>query len=174
MPRPYPELTGPTKALATFPGWSDPPEGGTGYIWFNAPIEIGGIVEPGFVLHGGCYIDKPTANISFELRLSRTPGRAIIPLEPFDWRSLQGGHANKRNRGGDGSYVSPTHLHAFELNWLPTSGRMRRGNLPLAQDIPDQLNDFAEVLAFVGNRFRINNIGLVQEPKWEYELRLGE
>lgn len=167
-----PKLVAPEKAIAAFPGWSDPdPE--TGYIHFNAPIEIDGVVEPGLILHGGCYIDKPTASITFELRIGRRPGRSIVPLERIDWRSLQGGHTNQRKNGGDGKRLSDSHIHAFDLNWLAEKGKLRNGNLPLAMDIPERLEDFSALRAFVGKMLRINNIDVVVEPSWEYNLDLG-
>jgi hypothetical protein len=168
-----PKVVAPIKSIAVFPGWSDPdPE--TGYVHFNAALEIDGVVEPGLLLHGGCYIDKPSANVTFELRLARTPGRKMVPLERIDWRSLQGGHTNQRKNGGDGKRLSDSHVHAFELNWNDKKGKFRPGNLPLAADIPETLEDFSAVREFAGKRLRINNIELVLEPKWEYHLKLGE
>lgn len=167
-----PLLVAPAKSISVFPGWADP-EPETNYVWFNAPLEIGGVTEPGLVLHGGCYIHRPDCNVTFELRLGRATLHRAVALERIDWRSLQGGHTNQRRHGGDGGRVSWTHVHLFGLNWIDTRGRMRAGNLPLAKDIDEQLNDFADVLEFTGKQFKINNIGVVSEPGWEYGLDLG-
>jgi len=40
------------KAIARFPGWTGP-EPETGYLWFDAPLEIEGVVEAGLLLRGG-------------------------------------------------------------------------------------------------------------------------
>ena len=168
---PFEKLIEETKAISAFSGWSAP-EAETGYIWFDAPLEIGGVTERGFVLHGGSYIDKPESHVSFEMRVSRSPGRRCVPLARIDWRSLQGGHTNPRVGGSDwsGIRVGNTHFHTFELNWSPESGRMRRGGLRQAMEIDQEPQSFTELRDFVGNRFKINNMNVVTEPPWEYRL----
>lgn len=64
---PFPELAAVMKAIAQFPGWSEP-EPETGYCWFNAPLMIAGVIEQGLVLHGGFIKHVPDANVFFELR----------------------------------------------------------------------------------------------------------
>jgi hypothetical protein len=161
------------KSLAVFPGWSAP-EGETGYIWFDAPLDVRGVTEPGFVLHGGCLRYQPDCNVTLEIRVSRRPGRGCIPLMRVCWRSLRGGHTNPRRNGVQfsGLRLGPTHFHPFDLNWLPNRGRMRGWNLPFAAPIEQDFQSFTEYLAYVGKRFRINNIGIVTPPEWEYRLDL--
>ncbi len=170
---PFPTLIEEWKSVARFPGWSDP-EPETGYIWFDSELEIGGVTEQSFVLHGGCYHDRPDLNVTFELRVGRSGSTGRIPLVRMDWRSLNGSHSNPRkgNSIWRGKMVSDTHLHAFELNWLPDERRMRGGNLRLAREIDEALQTFDEVREFVGKQFRINNIALVQEPPWVYTMLL--
>jgi hypothetical protein len=159
------------KRLAAFPGWSEP-EGETGYMWFDAPLDIGGVTEPGFVLHGGCLRYQPECNVTLEIRLGRRPGRGCVPLMRVCWRSLRGGHTNPRRSGVaySGVRVGSTHFHPFDLNWLPDRGRMRTGNLPFAVPIDPDFDLFTQYRDFVGNHFRINNIDVVTAPPWEYRL----
>jgi hypothetical protein len=171
----------PLKSISTFPGWQSP-EPETGYSWFDAPLEIGGVTEPGFVLHGGCFLGLPDQHVSLELRLSKTPGRRARPLERIDWRSRQPSHSNKRRFKGAapiwrgrslaGKRVGNTHLHAFEVNWLSDEARMRDDDLPFAHEIDEELQTFEDFLIFSGKQFRINNIGVVTRPQWEYKLGL--
>ncbi len=137
---PLPTLATAQKLISVFPGWS-PPEPETNYIWFDAPLEIAGVTLPGFVLHGGCYIDKPECGVVFEMRARRIPARRCIPLARVEWRSLKGGHTNPRRGDAEwsGARVGPTHYHPFALNWLPDKGRMRAGNLRVAVDINEDL-----------------------------------
>lgn len=164
-------IFGSQKAISVFAGWS-PPEPETGYSWFDAPLEIGGVTEAGLFLHAGCYWNRPEIHVSFELRIGKTATTPHLPLERLDWRSLQGGHTNRRIGSSEwaGRRVSSTHLHAFELNWVASEGRMRRSALPLAMEIPEQLQSFEDLRTFVGIRFRISNINLVTRPKWEHIL----
>ena len=157
--------------MSTFPGWSRP-EADTQYSWFDAPIEIGGVTETGLVLHGGCFRDRPNCHVTFELRISKTPGRRCVPIERFDWRSLEGGHSNPRRRGHPLSamILPQTHLHAFEHNFSETDCKMREGNLRMAQEVDPEPTDFEAVKEFVGNRLKINNMDIVSEPEWRYDL----
>jgi hypothetical protein len=159
------------KLISAFPGWASP-EVETGYSWFDAPLEIDGVTEVGFVLHGGCYPSQPSCNVVLELRIARIPGRKRIPLARFEWRSLDGGHTNPVRKGlpHSGKRVAATHLHPFQLNYSTTEGRMKLGALRIAVDVEPEPADFNACLAFVGNDFRINNMNLVAEPNWRYDL----
>lgn len=155
-------------SIGFFPGWSKP-EPETDYIWFDAPIEIGGVTETGLVLHGGCYAHRPNVNVSFELRVAGTPGRRCIPIERLDWRAMVG-HSNPRKPKSDwsGRRVSTTHLHDFWLNCSESEQRMRSGGLSTAREIDEMLQTFIEARDFVGKRLKINNIDIVLEPDWVY------
>lgn len=159
------------KAIATFPGWSQP-EMETGFMWFMAPLEIGGVVEADFVLFGGCNANLPDRNVLFELRVGAPGNNRRIPLARLEWRSVQGGHLNRRRRGNkwSGKRVSATHYHSFEANWSATHQRMRGKNLPQAVEIEEEPQSFESLRVEVGNLFRINNIEIVSRPPWEYNL----
>ena len=130
------------KSISYFPEWSQP-ESETGYVWFDAPIEIRGVTKTRLVLHGGCYSHLPECTVSFELRYLKTPGKRCLPIERVDWKS-QGGHSNPRKPRSDwsGQRVSETHLNEFILNWSESKKRMRSGTLPTAREISTKLNDF--------------------------------
>ena len=159
------------KAIAQFPGWSEP-EPETGYCWFHAPLMIAGVVEQGFVLHGGYLKHVPEANVSFELLVSKPGGKRKMAMARVDWRAVRGGHTNPKRKGSpvSGLRVSNSHHHSFELNWLTIEERLRSGNLPMAEDIDQGIQSFELLRELVGNLFRINNIGVVTPPKWEYDL----
>jgi hypothetical protein len=161
------------KLISVFPGWSDA-EPETDYMWFDAPLEIGGVTEPGFVLHGGCLRYQPERHVVFEVRVSRTLGRRCVPLMRICWRSLKGGHTNPRREGAEfcGVRLGSTHFHTFDQNWHAEGGRMRAGNLRMAWPIEQEPQSFTELRELVGKRFRINNIDVVTVPNWEYRLDL--
>ena len=167
---PYPTLFEADKAVAQFSGWSEP-EPETGYLWFNAPLEIGGVIEAGLVLHAGCYRRMPDRHVTFEMA-ARSPGGKRVPLARIEWRSLTGGHTNARRSGSpvSGRRVSDTHHHAFTLNWLETERRMRKGNLPQAMEIDQEIQSFESLRETTGNLWRINNIAVVKRPPWAYDL----
>jgi len=167
----YPELVEANKSVSVFPGWSDP-EPETGYMWFDAALDILGVTE-NIVLHGGCLYRAPDMHVTFALVSRRATGLRRTSLMRLDWRSLKGGHSNKRGVGPPpwrGRRVSATHLHAFGLNWVADESRMREGDLPVAMDIPEDLQSFEQLRSYVGKVFGISNIEVVSKPKWEYTL----
>lgn len=167
----FPDIMRSIKEIAQFPGWTEP-EAETGYCWFNAPLMFGGVVEQGLVLHGGCLKHVPEANVTFEIRVSRPGGHHTVPLARIDWRAVSGGHSNPRRSGSlvSGKRCSNSHHHAFELNWLEAEERMRKGNLPMADDIPQGIQTFEDLRKEAGILLGINNIGVVTPPKWEYDM----
>lgn len=169
---PFVRLASADKRIPILVGWSEP-EPETNCCWFDAPLEIDGVVERSFVLHGQCRRDRPEMAVSFEMRIGRSAGRRCVPLMRVDWRSLKGGHSNSRRWRvpGAGRRVSSTHHHPFELNFDADRNKMKKfGSLPLAQEIDEALPNYGALLAFVGRVFRINNIKVVPEPDWQYTL----
>lgn len=161
------------KSISYFPGWS-PPEAETGSMWFLAPLEIGEVIQDGFHLFGLCNSHYPDGHVCFELVLSKTPKSRRTVLERIEWRSLQGGHSNKRKRvAGVPRRTRATHWHRFELNYKSSSRRMIGDNLPVAQNIDDPLKKFEDLRIFVGNRLNIDNLDIVAVPEWEYNLFHG-
>ncbi len=167
----FPFLVESPKSIAFFPGWSAP-EVETSYIWFNAPLEIDGATEPGLVFHGGCYADLAEANVAFTLDFTHVGSRRKTPLIRLEWRCLSGGHSNPRKcpNSKTAPRTDDTHIHSFELNWIAHLGRLRGDNLPCAENVDKSLNSFQELLEYAGNRFNINNIGVVKPPPWEYRF----
>jgi hypothetical protein len=158
------------KLIAYFPGWSSSEEE-TGYIWFDAPLDIGGVTEAGLVLHGGAYVNMPEQHVTLELIVRNLKGKRRIALARLDWRSLKGGHTNPRGgpKGLSGKRMPPTHLHDFEINHDEKKCRMSAG-LRWARPIEPELLSFEDVRAFAGKHFRINNMQIVDTPTWEYDL----
>lgn len=158
------------KSLLLEPKWAKPHRE-DGCTWFNAPLEIDDDVVPGLVLHASAMISEPQRHVSFELRLEKTPGRKKTPISRFDWRAI-GGHSNKRfcsDRRWRGERVDDTHYHDFWLNYSKADGKLRK-ELPCARNIDEEVNDFNDVLEFVGKSFRIKNIEVVPEPTWRYDM----
>lgn len=158
------------KRIAAFSGWSAP-EPETGYCRFASPLEIGGVVEADFMLHGGAYRYHPDRHVTFELRLGRAGVKRKIPIARVDWRSLAGGHTNRRGPKlpWAGKRVGDSHIHAFELNWIEVEDRMRT-DLSQAEPLPPEIDSFESLRDHAGNQFNISNMKIVERPYWEYEL----
>lgn len=150
--------------------WSKPdPE--DGYMRIYTRLEIGGIVDAGLVLSGGTYAHLPDRHVSFELAILGSDGHRRTRLARVDWRDLKGGHSNNRGKCPGSIRRAPaTHLHSFALNWDQQKGRMKRGKLPCAEAISEDLQTFEELRRYVGTHFRINNIDIVPRPDWVYDL----
>ncbi|WP_165831093.1 hypothetical protein [Sphingomonas pokkalii] len=164
------ELYKSSKRIALFPGWSAA-EGETGYSRFACPLEINGVIEADFMLHGGAYKYHPDRHVTFELRIGKPGIKRKVPIARIDWRSLTGGHSNKRgpNVPWAGKRVGDSHVHGFEINWVEAEDRMRT-DLSQAEPMPPEVQSFEALRTFAGNLFRISNIDIVEQPDWEYTL----
>ena len=47
---------------------------------------------------------------------------------------------------------------------------MEWGNLPMAEDMPEEIKSFEGLRDFTGKSFRITNMDIVGLPRWEYDL----
>lgn len=166
----YPEMMQAVKSVAQFTGWSVP-EAETNYIWFDAPLEVAGVIEAGFVLHGGCYRHAVDRHVTFEIRATAPKTRKKVPLARVDWRSLTGGHTNRRCRANPwgGKRVSNSHYHSFAVNWVEVEQRLR-SDLSQAIELDENIQSFESLRNFVASEFNINNMHVVTVPPWEYDL----
>lgn len=159
------------KQIATFPGWQ---RAGLekAALWFDAPLEIGGVTERAFTLHGEARLDLADQNVGLELVYTIPNTRRRFSLARVDWRSIKGGHSNKRRKGWPlrGKRLPETHFHPFDLNYNATTKKMRTGDLPVAVEIVGELQTFESYRAMAGFLLRISNIDLVERPPWEYRL----
>lgn len=162
------------KSIMGFRGWSDPDEE-DGYVHFQAPLAINGAVVGGLFLGGGAYQTAPDRHVTFEISLLTHGGFRRQKLMRLDWRPLRGGHTNQRR------YRCPeccpmrtndTHFHSFDINWREAEQRMRGPKLPCAKDVEENLQSYEQLRQYVGNQFRINDIGVVGPPSWEYKLNV--
>lgn len=160
-----------SKHVVRFPGWSDP--NGTNYVHFDAPLEIGGIVEHGLFLHGGCYLDQPDRHVSIAIRIARISGRQHIELSRIDWRPIDGGHTNPRGRCAFSGRIEGSHAHVFEDNYNETAGKMKSG-LRCARPVDPEPSSFQELMKSAGILFRVKNMDIVEPPGWSYRLDLGD
>jgi hypothetical protein len=167
---PLPDLFNAEKQIAFFPGWS-PPEPETGYCRFAAALELNGVVEADFMLQGGTYKYHPDQHVTLELRIGKPGLKRKVPLARIDWRSLTGGHSNKRGPKVPfaGMRVGNCHVHGFEINWVDIEQRMRT-DLSQAEPLPSEIQSFESLIEYAGKLFRISNIGVVEPPDWEYRL----
>lgn len=134
------------------------------------------MAEAGFQLSGGTYINVPDKHVTFELAVTGDRTFRRTRLARIDWRSLTGGHTNKRWCPGDwaGKRLPETHFHCFNLNWLEGEQRMRKGKLPCAKLLEIEPQSFEELRDIAGFLFGISNINVVPCPAWVYSLFAGE
>lgn len=143
------------------------------YMRFYTTLEIDGIVDAGLVLKGGTYADTPDRHVTFEMAIVDPVRGRDLRLTRMDWRDLKGGHSNKRKLcRGTLRRAPETHFHDFEMNYIESEGKMKRGKLPCARAVSEDIQTFEQLRSFVGTHFRINNINIVPPPNWEYTLRL--
>lgn len=163
----YADLVNQTKTIAYFPDWQ---RGDNSALWFDAPLEIGGVTAAGLFLHCEARRDMPNCNVGFEITYLIPNSRRRFALQRLDWESWKRQHVNPRKRGYPlrGKRVGPTHIHPFALNWNEAAKKFRKGDLPVATDFDGELQTFDQARAAAGFFLGISNIELVMRPPWDY------
>jgi hypothetical protein len=135
------------------------------YHVFTAALVLVGNPVAGFELRAKVsktFIDR---DCLMQLEFSRG-GRDRTELARSQWRPFET-HTNK-GWGPPGfefqRFVGSSHVHPFEVNFVPNERRMRAGSLPAAIPINPDPTTLSEFFAFCGEWFRIVNIGVVEVP----------
>lgn len=133
-------------------------------------LEIEDVAVEGLVLRGSAYKDRPDEAVMFQLECVHDPVRRDRAIDRIDWRPLKS-HVN----GGTGpqhlryKILRGTHHHTFDLNWLTDEERMRKLNLPLADEVNPDWETYEELVDFVKKFFRITDLEF-PVPPWEAKL----
>lgn len=133
-------------------------------------LEIEDVAVEGLVLRGSAYKNLPDEAVMFQLEcLDGRTGRNHS-IDRIEWRPLKS-HVN----GGRGpqhlrhKILRGTHHHTFDLNWLKDEERMRKRNLPLADEINPDFETYDDLVDFVKKCFRITALEF-PVPPWEAKL----
>ncbi|WP_330083777.1 hypothetical protein [Methylocystis iwaonis] len=172
MPLPY--LFSAQKSISYRPNWTAPDKE-DGHTRIVAALDVGEITEASLALLCSAYAHLPDRHVSVEICINGLDGKRRIRLARVDWKSIKGGHSNKRGHckgDWDGKRVPETHYHSFEMNYVTAERRMKAGKLPCARPIDEPLQSFEELCAFIGFNFNIKNMDVVAPPPWEYKLPL--
>lgn len=166
------ELVEAEKLIATVSDWAK--RGNR--LELKLPLEIDGLIEEGLFLRATALEHLPDQEVMFQIEYHglSIPG-GTGPLSRIEWNSIRP-HNNKGKGPQELRFIEqrPSHVHLFEDNWSDGNGALLRDNLPIARPISEPIQEFTELLYFVGNLFRINNINLVKTPEWVLSLPLGE
>jgi len=159
-----PGLMAAQKAIAGKPAWE---RSNAAYFCLTASLEVDGATIPGLELRGGARQSLPDRAVRMQIQL-QPPRGPCIPLARAEWRPTSV-HTNKAVGPLELQMlrISETHIHDFDLNWLPEHGRMREGSLPVARPIRPDLQSFEDFLVFVGQAFRISNMQKIERPSWQ-------
>lgn len=144
-------------------------------LGLKLPLEIDGLIEEGLFLRATAIENMPDREMVFQLeyhgvRIAGDTG----PLQRLEWNTLRP-HNNKGKGPPELRFMDqfPTHVHLFEDNWNEVSGALKGDNLPIARPVSQPIQSLTECLDFVGNLFRINNIGVIKTPEWVLTFDLG-
>ena len=160
-----PELFHTEKAIAGKPTWQ-----ASDSTWFRltCSFEINGETPEGLELRGKAIQTLPDRAVCFHLQYYPARG-PCTPLARAEWRPMSP-HTNPNVGAFPLMRIVGSHIHAFDLNWLPELGRMRAGNLVTARPLNRDPASLDEFLAVVGEEFRIKNLEKIERPPW----RLGD
>lgn len=136
-----------------------------------SPLEVDGVIQEGFRFHGKTLIDTPDRNVTFVL--SYTDARSSdkgVTIAKAEWEPISS-HNNKGLGPQEFRHRIQTcsHVHCFDDNVILKGDIWLKRKLPVALPIEPPPQTFRDFLEFVGERFKIPNIWLVQEPPWKRE-----
>lgn len=156
------------KAIPAPPKWVN---GDDQRLWITAPLDIDGVSIQGLNLRARAFKDRPDEDVLFQLEFEHDPKRRDKAIERIDWLPWHV-HDNKGNGPPELRFVTQkcSHYHRFDLNWLALEGRLKLDNLPIAEPISVEIQNFSALLAFVGKNFRISNIDVIEQPGWQPAL----
>jgi hypothetical protein len=158
------ELVEAPKTLPVRPAWV-----ATDSTWFdlNASLDLSsGETVQGLELRGGACQSLPERAVRFILQHYPAKGQCV-GLVRIEWRPLAA-HTNPANCAPDLSMrrITGSHIHGFDMNWLPDLDRLRTGNLPVAEPLSVDPSSFQELLVVVGKELRIAGLEKIEPPPW--------
>lgn len=164
VPASIAELVAAPKALPFRPTWDA--EADPHYLTLLSPLVSDDRAVGGFELRAK--VSKRFVDRDAVLQLEFAPAaRKRVELSRCCWRPTNT-HTNKA-WGPSGfefaRFVKESHQHLFEDNWLPHELRMRNGSLPGARPISPDPSTLSDFIAFCGECFKINNIGMIEIPE---------
>ncbi|WPZ32535.1 hypothetical protein T8K17_14930 [Thalassobaculum sp. OXR-137] len=169
MPVELPEIAAAYKVIPGTPKWEfrDAER-----LTLVSALDIDGITIEGLRFRSTAFVRLPQECVTFQLEY--LPPRSNVKggaFERLEWRPLKG-HNNKGIGPPELQHFQQqgTHHHLFDVNWRAQAKRVRRGELPISIPVDPDPASFEEVLALVGEKFRINNIHVVVPPPWEATL----
>lgn len=163
-----PEIADAEKELSgALPPWN---EDESGKFDITVPLEIRGITVQRLYFKAHAVKDRFEEDVTFQL-IGSASGERPVGFDRIDWRPY---HIHM-NQGGCAPELrfltlAQSHRHAFHLNWLADQKRLRAGNLPVAMPLDPEPNSWEELLVFVGNCFKIKDLGRLEAPGWERVL----
>lgn len=157
------------KQLAYRPRWN--PESNPRFFELVTPLISDGVGVGGFEIRAR--VSKQHVNRDAMMQLEYAPaGRKRVELWRCCWKPFHI-HTNKR-WGPPGlefaRFEKVSHHHAFADNWVKDEARMRGGSLPAARLINPDPSSLSDFIAFCGECFKINNIGLIEVPSRNADL----
>jgi len=164
LPKNIADLIAAPKELPFRPKWNA--QNDSRNFTLSMPLSVGEATLGGFELRGRISKLVVDRGAMLQLMWSTSP-RSGVPLWRCQWRPFET-HTNPfwGPPGLEGlEFISESHHHSFEDNFLSDERQMRAGNLPAARRISPDPSTLSEFLAFCGECFKINNIEHLDIPQ---------
>jgi hypothetical protein len=127
----------------------------------------------GLELRAGAAQSLPDRAVRFQLQYYPAKSECLL-LGRIEWRPLSP-HTNPANCAEQLKLlrITGSHIHGYEMNWLEEMGRLRTGNLPVAEPLKDDPTNFEALLEVVGREFRITGLEKIERPPWRMANLFG-
>lgn len=167
-PLPAPDvqaLFGAPKTFAIDPVWHVDEHNRERFI-LSVPLCIDYVVEEGLFLDAHCPVAMPDTDVTFNLSFKPAYGYSGA-LSRLDWNPLHT-HDNKGLVKGEWKWkrMYETHFHPFADNYACGLQWMFQNNLPIAYPLVFPLQNFREMLDYLGQTLQISDVQRIAPPIW--------
>jgi hypothetical protein len=151
------------KTLGTDPAWFFDSQD-QNKLRLSVPLAIDGVIEEGLYLDCHCPADDHDNDVTINMTYKPVQGLSG-PLTRLDWNPVHT-HGNRGLIGGEWRYktINGSHIHPFSENFAKGIKHMFDNNLPIAFPCTTTLQNFLEMLSYVGDVMRISDIQRVPPP----------
>ncbi|RNF33977.1 hypothetical protein A7A09_013815 [Paracoccus methylarcula] len=141
------------------------------FVRLVSPLDINGVTVEGLRFTVSAHIYMPDRSVTFQIEYESVQHPKGVPMVRFEWRP-RSPHNNKGLGPLEYRYIAltGTHIHPFDLNWAYSQNQVRKGNLPIAVPVQQEIGSYDEALAFVETKFRIKGVTGIPAPPWTSKM----
>ncbi len=156
------------KLLSRHPAWIP---SNRNSLRLSVPLDIDGVTIAGLDFCAYAMTELPEEEVVLQLQYKPPKGKSF-PFCRIEWKPLAE-HSNNGKGPPELKLLKfrATHIHPFDINYDPSSGKMRSQNISIARSYEKEPQTWKELLDLAEKEFRITNMDWVPLPPWQPRIR---